>query len=261
MRNRTCIILLALLAAAGSGCAFEQRSTTLHAVYPNRPDMVEQRPENVWSIRVLEALVPRSKQAGLQWDQDETAPDPFVRLYVDGRKVWESDVVENSHSPQWNATLPRNVLVKPDSSFRLEVWDRDSPVSADPVGRLRRIGLPPLAQPDAIARLTLDTGAILTVVVSPPRAHEGVGILRYEVHQECLYVLEVEKLSPAGRAGIRKGDHITGIDGLRVSTLTATQSATRLSLAAKRGYVLDVADDRGAERKVRLDRGYIWLTM
>ncbi len=223
--------------------------------------MVEQRPENVWTIRVLEALIPQTKQAGLPWDEDESGPDPFIRLYVDDRLIWESAPIHNSYSPQWNAAVPRNVLVKRDARFKLEVWDRDTPVSADPIGRLKSLGLPPLAQPDAIARLTLDTGAILTIVVSPPRAHEGVGILKYEVHNECLYVLEVEERSPAGRAGIRNGDHITGIDGLRVSTLNSTQSATLLSLAAKRGYLLDVADDTGQERKVRLDRGYIWLTM
>jgi len=223
--------------------------------------MVQQRPAGVWTLRILEAMIPRTKQAGLDWDQDGTPPDPFVRLYVDGRKIWESEPVEDSYSPQWNVTLPRNVQVKPGASFRLEVWDRDTAVSADPVGRLSSTGWPVLAQPDAVARLTLDTGAILSVVVSPPRAHEGTGILEYEVHRECLYVLEVEQLSPAGRAGIRKGDHITGIDGLRVSTLNTTQSATLLSLAAKRGYVIDVADDSGAERKIRLDKGYIWLTM
>ena len=223
--------------------------------------MVEQRPDHVWSIRVLEALIPRSKQAGLSWDEDESGPDPFVQLYVDDRLIWESAPIDDSYSPQWNVALPGNVLVKPDSSFRLELWDRDSLASADPIGFLKRLGLPPLAQPDAAARLTLDTGAILTVVVSPPRAHEGVGILKYEIHNECLYVLEVEKRSPAGRAGIRKGDHITGIDGLRVSTLDPTESATLLSLAAERGHILDVADDTGRERKVRLDKGYVWLTM
>jgi hypothetical protein len=261
MREQLFFTLFALLAVAAGGCTFEQRTTALHMVHEERPDMIEQRPVGVWTLRILEAMVPRSKQSGLEWDQDGTAPDPFVRLYVGGRMVWESKMVENSYAPRWNVTLPRNIQVNPDASFRLEIWDRDTPVSADPIGRLKSIGLPPLAQPDAVARLTLDTGAIVTVLVSPPRAHQGTGVLKYEVHRECLYVLEVEKLSPAGRAGIRKGDHITGIDGLRVSTLNTTQSATLLSLAAKRGYVLDVADDNNVERKVRLDRGYTWLTM
>jgi hypothetical protein len=260
MAKQVLLSFIALL-AAGAGCAFEQRATPLQFVVRERPDIMEQRPKDLWTVRVLEALIPRSKPTGLQWDQDGTPPDPFVRLYVDGRRLWESPAVENTNAPQWNATIPRNVEIKPDSNFRIEVWDRDTPISADPVGRQRRIGLPPLAQPDAIARVILDNGAILTIVVSPPRAHEGAGVLKYEVHRECLYVLEVEKRSPAGRAGIRKGDHITGIDGLRVANLEPNQSATLLSLAAKRGYVLDVADDSGAERKVTLDRGYTWLTM
>jgi len=223
--------------------------------------MVEQRPKNLWSIRVLGAQIPRSKSTGLPWDEDRSCPDPFVRLLLDDRLIWESAPIDNTYAPEWNLAVPRNVLVEPDARFKLEIWDRDSPVSADPIGRLKSLGLPPVAHPNATARLTLDTGAVLTIVVSPPRAHEGVGILEYEVHHECLYVLGVEERSPAGRAGIRKGDHITGIDGLRVSSLDPNQSSTMLSLAVKRGYVLDVADDAGQERKVRLDRGYIWLTM
>jgi predicted metalloprotease with PDZ domain len=107
----------------------------------------------------------------------------------------------------------------------------------------------------------MDTGAVATIIVSQPRAHEGVGILGYEIRNNGLLVLEVEKHSPAGRAGIREGEYVVAIDGLRVASLDGSKAASLLSMAAERSYLLQVADITGAERQVTLDSGYIWLTM
>ncbi|MBN1656124.1 MAG: PDZ domain-containing protein [Deltaproteobacteria bacterium] len=253
--------LVALLSLVVATCAYEVRSTTLHSVAAPTPDLLSYRPKNTWSFRVLNGQVPPRKRSGLEWESDGTLPDPFVRLYVDERIIWESEVKYDTTSPQWNITLPRNVKVEPTSQFRIELWDFDTIASADPIGILKRRGWPPTVNPDAITRLMLDTGAVLTVTMFDPRVHEGVGIRSYEVRSDCLLVVDVEKYSPAGRAGIKPDECIVEIDGLRVSSLQDIKAMTMLSLAAKREYELKVADKGEAERSVKLDSGYIWLVM
>lgn len=255
------VLVLFLLITIVLGCAYERRATTIHMVARPTNQPLVNEPKNVWSFRVLNAKISKRKRSGLEWESDGTAPDPFVRLNVDGRQVWQSEVKENTNTPEWNVTLPHNVEVKPNSEFRLELWDRDTVASADPIGVLKRRGLPPTARPKAITRLMLDSGSVLVISVFEPRTHEGVGIRSFEVHPDCLLVLEVEKYSPAGRAGIRPDECIVEIDGVRIAALKDTEAVSKLSLAAKRKYSLKVADQTKKERKVELDEGYIWLTM
>ncbi|MGH8310493.1 MAG: PDZ domain-containing protein, partial [Steroidobacteraceae bacterium] len=199
--------------------------------------------------------------SGLTWDDDGSGPDPFARLYVDGRLVWESEVQENKVAPEWNAVLPRNVVIPPDGEFRLELWDWDTAISADPIGRIERSGLPTTMVSDAIARLQLDNFVTIVAMVSAPRAHRGVGVT-VEVRPDALKVLSVEPYSPAARAGIRTGDQIVGVANERVAQLAEADAMSELSLAAERSYKLTVADaDGNNEREATLDKGYVWLVM
>jgi C-terminal processing protease CtpA/Prc len=156
--------------------------------------------------------------------------------------------------------LPRNVELPEDTTFRIELWDRDTAVSADPAGAIQRDGLPETALPDAIARLTLDNLGTLSIVASAPHAQQGVG-LRFEVRPDALVVLDVERYSPAFRAGILKGDRIVAIGPQRVSELSGGEAASDLSLANDKGSTLTIADQKGQERQVTLDKGFIWLVM
>jgi hypothetical protein len=247
--------------AVAVSCAYDRRSTYLYPISFASIKTPPYQPQNLWSVTVISGQVAPRKPSGLSWDEDKTRPDPFVRLYIDNRLVWESPVAEDTLNPQWNATLPRNVAIGPDTPLRIEMWDHDTPPAADPIGRLQRIGLPPTAQPNAVARLMMDTGAILTVTVAPPKYHKGVGVTWYEVRPSALVVLEVEKYSPAGRAGIRSGDQIAAIDGHSVESLGDSQACSLLSLASERGYALDVIDHKGQRRSIKLDNGFVWLTM
>lgn len=258
IRKNTLVALLVLVSAS---CAYEVRSTTLHPIAKTTADLRSYGPKNTWSFRLLTGQIPPRKRSGLEWESDGTLPDPFVRLYVDGKQIWESEVKTDTISPNWNITLPRNVKVDPDSSFRIELWDFDTIASADPIGILKRRGWPPTVKPNAITRLMLDTGAVITVTIYDPRVHEGVGIRSYEVRPDCLLVVEVEKYSPAGRAGIKPNECIVDIDGLRVSALEDIKAMTMLSLASKRQYKMKVANQKQVERTVKLDASYIWLTM
>jgi hypothetical protein len=256
---KTCLGFLAV--SLVTSCAYDRRSTFLYPVTSASMKTPPNQPQNLWSVTIVSGQVASRKPSGLNWDDDDSRPDPLVRLYVYNRLVWESPVVEDSLKPQWNLVLPRNITIGPNTPFRIEMWDHDTPPSLDPIGRLQRIGLPPTAQPNAVARLMLDTGAVLTVIVAPPKFHKGVGITWFEIRPSALIALEVEKYSPAGRAGITAGDQIMAIDSRSVESLGDSQACSLLSLASERGYPLEVIDSRGHRRSVKLDRDFIWLTM
>ncbi|MGD8863098.1 MAG: PDZ domain-containing protein [Myxococcales bacterium] len=253
------LLLSALVLTSLAGCAYRRHTTPLNVV-SNAHVKSAQRPRGMYSVRLLDATIPQRKVSGLEWDDDGSPPDPFVRLYVDDRLVWESAVIEDTIHPEWDVTIPRNVLVSSSSSFRIEVWDKDTAVSFDPVGRIERQGLPATAQPGAISRLTLDSGTILSLRVDEPVPHRGVG-LTVELRPDGLKVIEVEPFSPAGRAGIKQGERIVGIGPERVAHMSDDDAATELSLATERDHKLTVADVSGQEREVTLDDGYTWLVM
>jgi hypothetical protein len=248
-------LLLALCVI--SGCAYPRRTTLVHAA-PASAEPVD-TPGGLWSIRLVDAQLPEMKGGGVPWDSDGTGPDPYIRLVIDGRVVWESPVQKDTLNPQWNVTLPRSVRVPAGSKFRLELWDEDA-ASADPAGAFAHQGLPANALPNAKARLSLDNLGTVTITISAPKPMKGLGIA-YEQHSDALLVMAVEAFSPAARAGIEVGDRVVAIGETRVEQLTAARAASDLSLAVDRGSALTVADKRGKEREVNLDRGYLWLTM
>jgi hypothetical protein len=252
---RTVILVLALCLT--SGCAYPRRSTLTHAAPPSVQPQTT--PSHLWSLRFLDAELPEFKGGGLAWDSDGTPPDPYLRLRIDGRVVWESPVQKDTRHPVWNVTLPRSIYVPPSASFRLELWDDDA-ASSDPAGVILRSGLPETALPNAVAHLNLDNLAVVTVTVSDPVAFKGVG-LEFEQHSDALLVLRVEPFSPAARAGIKVGEQIAAIGPTHVEALGPARAASDLSLASDRGSQLTVIDAHGKVREVALDRDFLWLVM
>lgn len=257
--SHTFLLPLTVLVLA-AGCAYPRRSTSAQPVELTQDSMAD-TPDGIWAITVVSAEVPPQKRTGLAWDGDGSGPDTVVRLIVAGRQVWESPVIEDDSTPEWNVTLPRNVVIDDADEIRLELWDQDQATTVDPIGSLRSRGLPGNALPDAVARLATDSpGAILTIVVSEPRAHRGTGITLFEERPDSFLLIEVEPYSPAGRAGLIAGDWIMSIDGKPVESLGAA-AIGMLSMASQRGYTLGVRNAAGQDRTVELDRNFIWLTM
>ncbi|MDH5671326.1 MAG: hypothetical protein OEZ06_04205 [Myxococcales bacterium] len=256
----TDLLIGATVAALGAGCAYQRHTTSLSPANNARIQSSD-RPSDLYSFRLIEATGAAVNPSGLPWDDDDTPPDPFVRLYIGDQLVWESEVAEDQSHPTWNATVPKNLVVGSGKSFRLELWDHDSAMGHDPMGSIERNGLPSSMLPGAIARLQLDSKSTVTVLLDDPVPHRGVG-LTVEIHSEALHVLGVEPYSPAARAGIKVGERIVGIGPDRVAHLDDKDCASRLSLAADRRHALAVTDAKGGnERQVELDRGYVWLTM
>jgi len=256
MRTLTLLLLLAGL----TGCAYQRYTTPLHPAGDVKLASKDQ-PAQMYTFHLISADVPPTKMSGLTWDDDGSGPDAFARLYVDNQLVWESDVIKDNVRPQWNVVLPRNVVIPSNREFRLELWDYDTAVSADPIGSVEHTGLPTTAIPEAMARLDLDNHAMVAIMISAPRAQRGVG-LSVEARSEALKVYEVEPYSPAARAGIRVGELIVGIAGERVAHMGANDAVSELALASERGTKIIVADENGKnEHEITLDQGYVWLVM
>ena len=254
-------LVLGCLALCSLGaCAYPRHTTPLYTVSGVQLPESEY-PGGMYAFQLISAELPETKISGLAWDDDGSGPDCQVRLYVGDRMVWESKVITDSVRPQWSEMAPRNVIISRDASFRIELWDWDSPVSGDPIGRIERSGLPSNAQPGAQARLQLDRASTVVVMLSAPHPHRGVGV-SVELRGDYLEVLSVEAFSPASRAGIRTGERILAIGDRRISDLSDGDKRSELSMASERKQKLLVADTEGhGEREVTLDGGFVWLVM
>ncbi len=251
--------LVAALAVALSACVYPHRGTSLTTV--QRPSTgTFTAPADIWQLTIVEAQITPRKNGDLSWDDNGGLPNPFVRVYRGEEMVFETPVLNDTLAPEWNLTLPRNVHIPREAAMRFEVWDRDT-VGDNPVGQFHSSGLPPNAEPDADARLMMEGGNYLTIRVSAPRPHRGVGIDDYELQPDALVVHRVLAYSPADRASIVPGDAIVAIGGRRVSAMNDAQAASALSMAGHRRTTLTVKNRDGREREVEVDGGFVWLTM
>ena len=242
-----------------SACAYRHHTTPLQTV-PNPPRMSQEWPPGVYGLRLQSAEAHQVKLSGLPWDDDGTPPDAFVRIFVESRLVWQSEVVQDDDTPEWNQGLPANVVIPQDAHLRIELWDYDTPVSADPMGHAERRGLPN-ALPGTESRFVLNTGAVVTLMTMAPEPRRGVGV-SVELQPDAMKVLSVLPYSPAARAGLKAGDRIVSIGHAKVSELSEDKAASELSLSVDRQHVLGVTDAEGNNsREITLDQGYVWLVL
>lgn len=253
------LVLVATATAIATGCIYPRRGTSLTPVTHSDPATLL-APADVWQLTIVDAQIAPRKRGDLPWDDGGGAPDAFVRFYRGETLLFETPVVEDSLQPRFEATLPRNVHLPPGVPLRIELWDRDM-VGADPIGQVRTRGLPQNALPDADARLLLEGGSYVTIRISAPRPHRGVGIEEYEVRPDSLVITRVTEHSPASRARLQAGDAIIAIGDVRVADMDDAQAASALSMAAHRETALTVRAADGSERTVELDRDFVWLTM
>lgn len=253
------IAFLLLLSALAAGCVYPRRATSLTPVTRSDAGSIG-APAGIWQVTVVEAQVPSRKRGDLPWDEGGGAPDVFARIYRGEELLFETPTINDTLTPRWNVALPRNVRATRADALRFELWDRDV-IGSDPIGQMRSQGLPSNAAPEADARLLLEGGSYLTIRVSAPRPHRGVGLSEYEVQPDALVVLAVVPHSPAERAGIEPGEAIVAIGERRVSEMNPAEASSALSMASQRSTQITLRSVSGRERAVELDRGFVWLTM
>ena len=238
------------------GCAYPRRSTPLGTVSSEAAKNIA-APPNLWRLVLVRADVPPRQRSGLAWDEDP-GPDPYLKVIVEGRELWESPVIQNNIHPEFNASPPKNFAFSPDSKVRLELWDKDG-VSADPIGIYegRAFGQAIVGAPTTVK---LEGGATVTLKVDRPIPHYGSGIASYEIRKRALLLVKVVPNSPAARAGLKAGDRITAIGGKLIDDLPGGQAESALAQAGQSGAELTV-EKGGSYRQVKLDDGYVWLSM
>lgn len=252
------VCLVTAMAAVAFACAYPRRTTHIVPLPPGAVALSD-RPAGMWQLELIGAELPVRKRTGLPWDDDNSPPDPFVRLFVGGRMIWESEVLEDTSRPEWNVTLPRNVLLARGGRFHVEVWDHDSAVSADPIGTHSSNGRPSALLPNTSSRLLLGTTGAVVMRITPPVPHSGVG-LEVEVRSDALVVLQVMPHSPASRSGIQVGDRIVGFGPERVANLGDDEAFGRLALAVDRGTQIQVrSKGQHEERSITFDKAPLWL--
>ncbi len=249
--------LLAMQAAA-PGCAYPRRTTPLSALPATvvRPQDV---PADMWQLALVDADIPSRQRSGLTWDDDvNDPPDPFVRVLIRAREVWQGPTAQNTAHPRWNASPEHNLAFDRSERVRFELWDDDG-MASDPIGIYEGRALSDaIVGADTI--LKLEGGATLTVRVDYPKPHVGTGIALYEVRKTVLVILEVTPNSPASRAGLVAGDRITAIDDRMIDELGGHRAESALALAAQNKSELTV-EKAGKFRSVKLDQGYVWIAL
>lgn len=250
---------LVLVIVTASGCVYPRRSTALTTVHRERTGSTLHAPNDIWKITFVGAQVRPRMRGDLDWDDDGGLPDVFVRLYRNEELIFESETIDDTLTPRWDASPEHNLVLGRHDNLRFEVWDADI-VGSDPVGIYRNQGLPDTAIPGADSRILLEGGSYLTIRISAPIPMRGVGIDEYEVRPDELAVVSVLPYSPASRAGISPGDRIVAVGDERISALSDAQAASALSMSLSRGHSLTIVDANDRERTVELDRGFVWLT-
>lgn len=240
--------LLLFVALFFLSCAYQRRSTPLSPVQRESDNTA---PSGVVRIELDGIEIPLQDRGARDWDEDGSGPDAFLRIYVGDELVYESEVVEDTTEPSFDITTG-NLYLPSNTQVRFEVWDRDFPRSNAIVGSWQGRGLPPTALLNATARVPLEGGATLRLIVRRANAYRGTGVTSYEVRNSGLHVLNVIRFSPAGRAGLQSGDTIVAIDGQTIAEL-GDGAPGALSMAASRGSTLEVQRGESTET-LSLDR-------
>ncbi len=248
--SRVLLIPLLVLAA----CAYPRRSTPL---LPAATEASFDAPDDLYRLEIVSGHAPSRPRSNPEWDEGDPLPDPFVRIYREDVLIYETPVADNTYEPTWNALTP-NLVIPRRAEMRIELWDSDR-VGEEPIGISTQRGLPPNLLVDADMTVRLDASdAVVVIRLRRPQAKRGVGIRQYEVRSDAFVVLDVIPRSPAGRAGIRRGDRILAIGGRTVEELGEQRAASTLALAVERGHHLTVEKESGSTADVELDSGLVW---
>lgn len=207
-----------------SGCAavFPQYTTSTREI----PAALREQggftppPDSLHHLGIVSAECPQLTRDGRPWDSDG-APDLFIVLIRNGEEVYRSRTINNSFTPEWNASDAIDLFVRNEGVLRIELRDDDGPLApSDFVGMVEvRGGVPSEARDAARWPLRLEGGATVVLSDRAPEPRIGMGVT-FEYRIDSVSIVNVAEAGPANTAGLRAGDRVVRINGTPVSNLS-----------------------------------------
>jgi Ca2+-dependent lipid-binding protein len=76
-------------------------------------------------MTIKSAYITQKKSDGTPWDAapPRLAPDPFVKVYVDNQEIYDTSVIKDTTSPNWNESF--SFSYEYGQNIKIEVWDKD----------------------------------------------------------------------------------------------------------------------------------------
>jgi hypothetical protein len=213
-------------------------------------------PASVVWLRIASAHVPAARPNGNPWDEDGSAPDPYVVLSVEGEKLLQSTPVGDDVTPTWKRGPHGNYQIADGAKVRLEVIDDDG-LGGDTIAAADVS--PPRADEAKGGIESFDLGGGVTVAlgVEPAHALYGLGFDYKFVLQSC-HLTKVFAQGPAGRAGMRVGDELIEVGGAKVSELSADNLRAMFGPVPKQGLMLQVLHEGATTQAVHIAEGPVY---
>lgn len=77
-----------------------------------------------YKMTIKSAQIAEKKSNGLPWDSPPLMkPEPYVKIFVDNRLIYKTDMVKDTYSPVWNESF--SFSYKDGQNIKFEVWDED----------------------------------------------------------------------------------------------------------------------------------------
>jgi hypothetical protein len=250
------LLVTAALALWGCPAVYPELGTRMSSVAPGRVLEPAPPPDVRW-IKFVSANVPERTRDGRPWGQAfGKLPDPYAKLYVNGKELVRTPVHGDTLSPTWPNGPKGNFKLGLDDKLRVELWDanpiNDKPIGIREVGRLTQEQLS-----DKQIRIELEGGASITLAIEPAHAMAGLG-LWYELRTDSCFVTRMLEGSPAKRAGVEPGDEVVKIAGRDVKSMTADEVRSAFNAVPMNGLAMTMRHKSGTLLEVNLKEGPIY---
>ena len=80
--------------------------------------------DSPWSYTIEHATVASVQPNGDNWDPDNSAPDPYVVVYINNVQLDRTPEDDNTYTPDWGYTT-KSELMAPGDTIEFEMQDSD----------------------------------------------------------------------------------------------------------------------------------------
>lgn len=246
------------------GCAATASGGLLtHAPAATGAKLEPPAPPDLYWVKFTGAEIPDKSPGGQLWDDVDELPDPFAVIYVDDREVLRGSTEGNTLSPTWPEGPSGNILLPRGSSFKLELFDADA-LENTLIGRGKFVAPTTDELNEGFMWIQLEAASgggararrgRVKLSIEAPHALIGFGF-GIEVDREKVFVTECLEHSPAGRAGVRKGDKLLAVNGVNIAP--ATESEGRSFFDGATSVDVTLKHPNGPTQTIKLKQGAVY---